>query len=148
LNADIPQIHPAATPRMMVPAHWAPTTILVGIAVALGAPPYPTGDIDKISPVGYNIEIYPAGDGIMEYPILTTRQLAQALKGWRKNRNLTQAEAAGRVGMRPKTISALESEPDASTLGSLFKLLSALDLELVIRPKDKGSAGKTATGEW
>ena len=84
----------------------------------------------------------------MEYPILTTRQLAQALKGWRKSRKLTQAEAAGRVGMRPKTISALESEPNPSTLGSLFKLLSALDLELVIRPKSRGSAGAAATGEW
>lgn len=84
----------------------------------------------------------------MEYPIRTTRQLAQALKGWRKSRDLTQAEAAGRVGMRPKTISALESEPDPSTLGSLFKLLSALDLELAIRPKSKGSAGTLAKGEW
>jgi HTH-type transcriptional regulator / antitoxin HipB len=84
----------------------------------------------------------------MEYPILTTRQLAQALKGWRKSRNLTQMEAAGRVGMRPKTISALESQPDPSSLGSLFKLLSALDLELVIRPKSKGSSDATSRGEW
>ncbi|MDB5102988.1 MAG: transcriptional regulator, family [Fibrobacteres bacterium] len=84
----------------------------------------------------------------MEYPILTTRQLAQSLKGWRKSLDLTQSEAAGRVGMQPKTISALESDPDKSALGSLFKLLSALDLELVIRPKSKGAAGKAATGEW
>ena len=84
----------------------------------------------------------------MEYPILTTRQLAQALKGWRKSRKLTQAEAAGRVGLLPKTISALETDPDPSTLGSLFKLLSALDLELVIRAKAKGSAGTPAQGEW
>ncbi|MDQ3003554.1 MAG: helix-turn-helix domain-containing protein [Fibrobacterota bacterium] len=69
----------------------------------------------------------------MESKILTARQLAQALKGWRKSRRLTQAEAAGRVGLRPKTISALESKPEPSTLGSLFKLLSALELELVIR---------------
>lgn len=84
----------------------------------------------------------------MEYPILTTRQLAQALKGWRKSRDLTQAEAAGRVGLLPKTVSALESEPDASSLGSLFKLLSALDLELVLRPKSRGSEPAAATGEW
>jgi HTH-type transcriptional regulator / antitoxin HipB len=84
----------------------------------------------------------------MEYTILTTRQLAQALKGWRTNRKLTQADAAGRVGLRPKTISALESKPDSSTLGSLFKLLSALDLELVVRAKSKGTAGKIPKGEW
>jgi HTH-type transcriptional regulator / antitoxin HipB len=108
---------------------------------------YPTGDIDIITPIGYNFRIYPVGDGNMEYPIRTARQLAQALKGWRKNRNLTQAAAALRVGMQPKTISALESEPDPSSLGSLFKLLSALDLELVIRSKSKG-AGAPAKGEW
>ncbi|HKP96580.1 MAG TPA: helix-turn-helix domain-containing protein [Fibrobacteria bacterium] len=84
----------------------------------------------------------------MEYPILTTRQLAQTLKGWRKSRKLTQAGAALRVGMRPKTISVLESEPDSSTLGSLFKLLSALEVELVIRPKSKVTGGAAATGEW
>jgi len=52
------------------------------------------------------------------------------------------------VGLLPKTVSALESEPDASTLGSLFKLLSALEVELVIRPKPKGSGGIAAKGEW
>lgn len=84
----------------------------------------------------------------MEYPILTARQLGQALKGWRKSRNLTQSEAAGRVGLLPKTISALESDPEASAVGSLFKLLSALDLELVMRPKPKSSGGTASKGEW
>lgn len=84
----------------------------------------------------------------MEYAIFTPKQLAQALKGWRKSRELTQADAAGRVGLRPKTISALESKPETSTIISLFKLLSALDLELVIRAKSKGPAGKTPVGEW
>ena len=83
----------------------------------------------------------------MEYPIHTAGQLAQALKGWRKSRKLTQAEAGSRVGLWSKTISALESKPDASALGSFFKLLSALELELVIRPKSKGSSG-AAAGEW
>jgi HTH-type transcriptional regulator / antitoxin HipB len=84
----------------------------------------------------------------MESSILTARQLGQALKGWRKSRNLTQAEAAGRVGLLPKTISALESDPEPSSLGSLFKLLSALDLELVIRPKPKTPNGAASKGEW
>jgi HTH-type transcriptional regulator/antitoxin HipB len=84
----------------------------------------------------------------MEYAVFTTKQLAQALKGWRKTRKLTQNIAAGRVGLRPKTISALESKSDSSTLGSLFKLLSALDLELVIRAKSKSPSGKTTKGEW
>jgi HTH-type transcriptional regulator/antitoxin HipB len=83
----------------------------------------------------------------MEYPIHSIRQLAQALKGWRKHRKLTQAGAAGKVGMQPKTISALESDPGPCSLESLFKLLSALDLELSVRPKS-GPVGAVSKGEW
>ena len=37
--------------------------------------------------------------------------------------------------MVPKTISALENHPEGSSIESLFKLLSALDLEIVLQPK-------------
>jgi HTH-type transcriptional regulator/antitoxin HipB len=39
------------------------------------------------------------------------------------------------VGLLPKTISALESDPERASVGSLYKLLSALGLELVLQPK-------------
>lgn len=74
----------------------------------------------------------------MNPPILNLKQLSQSLRGWRKARGLTQAQTGTRVGLLPKTISGLESHPEESTLLSLFKLLSALDLELEIRPKQKG----------
>jgi HTH-type transcriptional regulator/antitoxin HipB len=83
----------------------------------------------------------------MDYPVLTTNQLAQALKGWRKARGLTQAAAGAQVGLLPKTLSALESDPGASSVATLFKLLSALDLELVLRPKAKGGESRPM-GEW
>ena len=83
----------------------------------------------------------------MEYSITTAQQLAQALKGARKARKLTQGEAGRKVGLLPKTLSALESDPEPSTIGSLLKLLSALDLELVLRPKPK-RPGDIARGEW
>ncbi len=84
----------------------------------------------------------------MDYPTLTPRQMAQTLRGWRKTRNLTQREAGDRVGLLPKTISALEANPEQSTIGSLFKLLSALDLELVVKPKSNHDGVPPATGEW
>lgn len=84
----------------------------------------------------------------MEYPLHTLRQLAQTLRGLRKQRGLTQARAAAKVGLLPKTISSLETDPEPASLGSLFKLLSALDLELSVRPKTGGSAGEPPTGEW
>jgi HTH-type transcriptional regulator / antitoxin HipB len=92
--------------------------------------------------------IYPVRDIFMEYPSLTPRQLAQVLKGLRKDRKMTQAQAAALVGLLPKTVSSLESDPEPSSIASLYKLLSALDLELVIRPKAKSGSIGPRKGEW
>lgn len=78
----------------------------------------------------------------MDYTIHTPRQLGQILKGQRSTRHLTQAEVATRVGLLPKTVSKLERDPDTATLGSLFKLLSSLQLELVVRTKSNSSASE------
>ena len=74
----------------------------------------------------------------------TPKQLGQLLKGQRKARKLTQKEAGQQVGLLPKTISKLELDTATSSIESLFKLLSALDLELNLRTKSPASSGK----EW
>ncbi len=71
----------------------------------------------------------------MKYSVRTTHQLAMILQGCRKQAELSQKQASAKVGMLPKTISALEISPDNCTIASLFKLLSALDLEMVLQPK-------------
>lgn len=71
----------------------------------------------------------------MEYPAQTSDQLAQALRCQRIAKRLTQQRAGARVGLLPKTVSALETAPHRSSVKSLFKLLSALDLELVLRAR-------------
>jgi HTH-type transcriptional regulator/antitoxin HipB len=78
-------------------------------------------------------------------PVRTTQQLALILQGYRKQGRLTQKQAASSVGMLPKTISAFETDPDRSTIASLFKLLSALNLEMVLQPKN---TSQTSTEEW
>lgn len=89
--------------------------------------------------------VYPIGDDIaMNYTIHTPRQLGQVLKGQRKSQQLTQQEAAKTVGLLPKTISRLELDTTTATVESLFKLLSALQLELVIRSKATEPSGS----EW
>ncbi len=72
----------------------------------------------------------------MKYLISTPSQLSHALRSVRKTRGLTQDGAGKLVGLLPKTISALENHPGSATLDSLLKLLSALELELVLTPKD------------
>jgi HTH-type transcriptional regulator/antitoxin HipB len=65
----------------------------------------------------------------------TAERLAAILRSQRHASKLTQRQAAALVGLLPKTISTLESDPARNSVGSLFKLLSALDLELTLRPK-------------
>lgn len=76
----------------------------------------------------------------------TPEQLATVLRGQRKASRLTQKQAAALVGLLPKTISALESDPERGSIGSLYKLLSALGLELVLQPK--ASPPPRSDSEW
>jgi len=69
------------------------------------------------------------------YTAHTPRQLGQVLKGQRRAQQLTQKQAAQLVGLLPKTISKLELATETATIESLFKLLSALELELALRSK-------------
>ena len=73
--------------------------------------------------------------GTMEHLILTPYQLTIALRNRRKTLGLTQVQAGAKVGLLPKTISALENDPERCTLDSFLKLLSALDLDLTLKPK-------------
>jgi HTH-type transcriptional regulator/antitoxin HipB len=71
----------------------------------------------------------------MQNLILTPFQLAYYLKSRRKSLNLTQKQAGELVGLLPKTISAMESHPERCSLESFFKLLSALEIEMLLQPK-------------
>jgi len=71
----------------------------------------------------------------MEFPIRTPKQLGAVLRGQRKKKELTQADAGTNVGLRQNAVSTIEADPGRSSVGRLFKLLSALDLELVVRDK-------------
>ncbi|MBJ7582864.1 MULTISPECIES: helix-turn-helix domain-containing protein [Aeromonas] len=56
--------------------------------------------------------------------------LAAAVRDQRKISKLTQSEAAKQVGIKQTTVSDFELRPESTKLETLFKLLSALDLEL------------------
>jgi len=83
----------------------------------------------------------------MDTFIFTSQQLAKTLKSRRKALKLTQKEAADLVGLLPKTVSALESDPDRCSLESLRKLLAALRLELVFTPKAEAT-DPDCKAEW
>jgi len=83
----------------------------------------------------------------MDYLINTPSQLGLALKSARKAKDLTQAQAATKVGLLPKTISALENHPEACSIESLLKLLSVLDLELSLANKAGGHKATSSSHE-
>jgi len=80
----------------------------------------------------------------MDYPIKTPNQLGAVLKGFRRDRKLTQANLGATVGLPQNAVSEIESSPDRSSLARVFKLLAALDLDLVVRPRQ--STGKRS--DW
>jgi HTH-type transcriptional regulator / antitoxin HipB len=75
--------------------------------------------------------------------IHSPQELAEFMRNHRKRKPLSQAEVSDRVGLRQKTVSAFESKPEDTKLETIFKLLSALDLDLYIVPK-----GETAVQGW
>ncbi|MRS88921.1 helix-turn-helix domain-containing protein [Enterobacteriaceae bacterium RIT714] len=81
--------------------------------------------------------------------ITTSAMLANAMRDQRKSLRLTQAETAERVGMKQATVSGFEQNPDSSKLETLFRLLSALDLELHVMPRGETTEKDSGWGqEW
>lgn len=70
-----------------------------------------------------------------DFSIKTPQQLGSVLKGWRSERGLTQQEVGFKVGLAQKAVSQIETDPGRAGLARIFKVLAALDLELVLRPR-------------
>lgn len=69
------------------------------------------------------------------YVIATPAQLGQVLKSARLTSELSQIALGQQVNVLQKTVSALENNPAGSQVETVFKILSALNLELVLRHK-------------
>jgi HTH-type transcriptional regulator/antitoxin HipB len=74
-----------------------------------------------------------------DYSIKTPRQLGAVLAGYRKQQGLTQRAAGDKVGLAQSVVSSLEQAPERAGLARIFKLLAALDLELVVRSRGKST---------
>ena len=69
----------------------------------------------------------------------TAKQLGAALRRFRRQKNMTQEGLGQLMHARQATVSKLESGETGTQLGVLTDALAALDLELVVRPRSKGS---------
>ncbi|GIU43843.1 transcriptional regulator [Shewanella sairae] len=68
--------------------------------------------------------------------VTNSKQLSAYLKDARLNMKLSQSKVASKVGIRQDTVSSFEQNPDSTKLETLFKILSALNLELDIKVRN------------
>ena len=67
--------------------------------------------------------------------ILSPESLGAALRKERKKKGLSQTDVGKSVGILQATISKVEKGSPGTELGTLFRLLAALDLELAIQSR-------------
>lgn len=81
--------------------------------------------------------------------IKSPKELALLIIDQRKRLKLSQIEVGNLVGLKQKTISALENKPESTKLETLFRVLSALSLDIQMLSKDKTSTTKNRwKEEW
>lgn len=66
----------------------------------------------------------------MIYPIKTIGQLSLILKGFRKEKGLTQAGMAEKLGITQQSYAYFEANPATATLERIFMVLRMLDVEI------------------
>lgn len=80
--------------------------------------------------------------------ITNAKQLSIYLRDVRLAENLSQEKVARRVGIRQDTVSNFELQPGTTKLETFFKILSALNLELEVKPRGSQSCETKSTDGW
>ncbi|TDB60710.1 helix-turn-helix domain-containing protein [Photorhabdus khanii] len=79
--------------------------------------------------------------------VTNSKQLSAYLKDVRRTQKLSQGKVASKVGIRQDTVSSFEQHPDSTKLETFFKILSALNLELDIRPRNSTEINSSVEGD-
>ena len=83
----------------------------------------------------------------MQRKLISPESLGFALREERKKKGLNQTDLGTPVGVDQTTVSKVEQGKPGTRLDTMFRLLSVLDLELVLQPKDVAS-DKTSKEDW
>jgi HTH-type transcriptional regulator / antitoxin HipB len=67
----------------------------------------------------------------------TPQQIGNLIQRTRRNRGMSQSDLGDRTGLRQSTISLIEQGNAATKLGTVLKVLAALDLEFRITSRSK-----------
>lgn len=69
----------------------------------------------------------------------TQKQLGSIVRRYRKNNGMSQGVLGAKASLRQATISSIEKGERDASLTTIMDILAALDLELVVRPRSRGS---------
>ncbi len=78
----------------------------------------------------------------MEQFVYSPKTLGQAIQRQRKAKKLNQQDAGKSFKLKQTTVSSIESGALGTRIDTLFRLLAALDLEMIIRSKDEPAKKK------
>ena len=84
----------------------------------------------------------------MGFLITATEQLGPTLRGLRRAARLTQTQVARAGGLRQKTVSLLENEPQRCTVESLIRYLSAIGAPLNLEQGHTSQSHARAHAPW
>lgn len=76
----------------------------------------------------------------MEQIVRTSKQIGAAIRRFRRNARLSQGVIGAKTNLRQATISALEEGKPGTELRTLIDVITALNLEIVIRERSKASS--------
>lgn len=81
--------------------------------------------------------------------IRSPTELALLVMNQRKKLKLSQAEVGNLVGLKQTTISAFENKPESTRLDTLFRILSAVNLDINVTVKGESTqADDHWKAEW
>ena len=81
--------------------------------------------------------------------VRSPKELALLIANQRKKLKLSQAKVGKLVGLKQQTISEFEIRPESTQIDTLFRILSALNLDIQLSAKNETSAPKNKwKEEW
>jgi HTH-type transcriptional regulator/antitoxin HipB len=83
-----------------------------------------------------------------EFYLRTIDHLPGLLEAFRKQAGLTQVELALRMGITQQSLSRLECNSENISMSRFLKILSILNVELVLRDGDTRSSPAANDGPW
>lgn len=75
-------------------------------------------------------------------------ELSDYIKLHRKKLNRTQTDVAEHVGVKQKTISAIENSAGSSRIDTLFKIAHELGLSIELKPKHPSQSDHKQSSSW